>query len=180
MAARMELCIEARMKRRNQTARALEVGGPMSTAITRRTLLASGAMAAGGLILGGIFRPTVARAEGLTHGGEAIALNAWLRIGADDTVTIIVSQAEMGQGVMTTLPAILAEELGADWKRVRLENSPADPAYRNPARNWQFTGNSESTTAFFEFLRTIGASAREMLIGAAADRWKVNPASCYT
>src|SRR5262249_7750102 len=93
---------------------------------------------------------------------------------------IIVSQAEMGQGIQTTMPAVLAEELGADWKRVRLENSPADPAYRNPATNWQFTGNSESTTAFFDFLRTMGARAREMLISAAADKWKVDPASCYS
>src|SRR5262244_4219472 len=149
-------------------------------AMSRRTFLVSGAVAGGGLLLYGVFRPNLADAASSKRGGEPIALNAWVRIGADDIVTIIVSQAEMGQGVLTTFPAILAEELGADWKRVRLENSPADPAYRNPARNWQFTGNSESTTAFFDFLRTMGASAREMLIAAAADRWKVDPASCYS
>src|SRR5262244_1147621 len=147
--------------------------------MSRRTFLASGAVAGGGLLLFGVFRPNVADAASSKRGGEPIALNAWVRIGTDDIVTIIVSQAEMGQGVLTTFPAILAEELGADWKRVRLENSPADPAYRNPARNWQFTGNSESTTSFFDFLRTMGAGAREMLISAAADRWKVDAASCY-
>src|SRR5215468_4462557 len=148
--------------------------------ISRRTFLASSAVAGGGLLLGGVFRPSLALAAKSNAGGEPIALNAWVRIGTDDIVTLIVSQAEMGQGVLTTLAAVLAEELGADWKRVRLENSPADPAYRNPARNWQFTGNSESTTSFFDFLRTMGASAREMLIAADADRWKVDPASCYS
>jgi isoquinoline 1-oxidoreductase beta subunit len=152
----------------------------MSTSITRRTFLASSALTTGGLILGAVFRPKLAVGETSKHGAEPIALNAWLRIGFDDTVTIIVSQAEMGQGITTTLPAVVAEELGADWNRVKLENSPADPAYRNPARNWQFTGNSESTTAFFDFLRTMGASAREMLIAAAADKWKVDPTSCGT
>ena len=138
--------------------------------ISRRTFLASSALAGGGLLLGGVFRPTLALAAKSNAGGEPIALNAWVRIGTDDIVTIIASQAEMGQGVFTTLPAVLAEELGADWKRVRLENSPADSAYRNPARNWQFTGNSESTTAFFDFLRTMGASAREVRGAVTPDR----------
>src|SRR5215470_2244981 len=60
------------------------------------------------------------------------ALNAWVRVSSDDKVTIVVSQAEMGQGIMSTLPAVLAEELGADWDRVQLEMSPAAEAYRNP------------------------------------------------
>src|SRR4030095_4233870 len=86
----------------------------------------------------------------------------------------------MGQGVMTTLPAVLAEELGADWSRVKIELSTVAPAYRNPRINWQFTGNSESTTSFFELLLTMGASAREMLIAAAAKRWEVSPQDGYT
>ncbi len=149
-------------------------------ALSRRAFLASGAVAGGGLLLSAVFRPGIARAGTRQPSEGPIALNTWVRIGVDDVVTLIVSQAEMGQGVLTTLPAVLAEELGADWKRVKLEGSPADPAYRNPARNWQFTGNSESTTAFFDFLRTMGAGAREMLISAAAERWKVDPASCYS
>src|SRR5262245_66338481 len=86
----------------------------------------------------------------------------------------------MGQGVMTTLPAVLAEELGANWSRVKVEVSPTAPAYRNPRINWQFTGNSESTTGFFELLRTMGASAREMLIAAAANRWGVKADEIFT
>src|SRR5215472_7904493 len=158
----------------------VEIPGTAPTLMSRRSFLTSSAIAGGGLILSAVFPPSLARAERSRPDDKPIPLNAWLRIGVDDTVTIIVSQAEMGQGIQTTMAAVVAEELGADWKRVRLENSPADPAYRNPARNWQFTGNSESTTAFFDFLRAMGASAREMLIAAAADRWKVDPASCYS
>ena len=83
--------------------------------ISRRTFLASSALAGGGLLLGGFFRPSLALAAKSNAGGGPIALNAWVRIGKDDIVTIIASQAEMGQGVLTTLPAVLAEELGADW-----------------------------------------------------------------
>src|SRR5262249_25904690 len=107
------------------------------------------------------------------------ALNAWVRVTSDDKVTIVVSQAEMGQGIMSTLPAVLAEELGADWDRVHLEMSPAAEACRNPRINWQFTGNSESTTSFFELMRQVGASTREMLVSAAAERWRVAPSACF-
>jgi isoquinoline 1-oxidoreductase beta subunit len=109
---------------------------------------------------------------------QDFALNAWLRIGVDDSITLISSQSEMGQGAMTTLPAILAEELCADWSRVRIEFSPVADAYRNPRINWQFTGNSESTTGFFELLRTMGASARTMLEQTAAERWGVPLSEC--
>jgi isoquinoline 1-oxidoreductase subunit beta len=113
-------------------------------------------------------------------GAAEVPLNAWIRISPDDVVTLISSQSEMGQGIMTTLPAILAEELGADWSRVKVELSTIAPEYRNPRINWQFTGNSESTTGFFELLRTMGASAREMLITAAANRWGVKADECST
>jgi len=105
-------------------------------------------------------------------------LNAWLRISTNNRVTIVVSQAEMGQGIMTTLPAVIAEELGADWNAVELEMSPAAVAYRNPRINWQFTGNSESTMSFFDLMRQVGASAREMLVNTAARRWRIAPSRC--
>ena len=127
-------------------------------------------MASAGLLLTGQFR--------LLGQLKEVKMNAWIRIAPDDTVTLIVSQAEMGQGAGTTLPAILAEELCADWKKVRLEQSGVDDAYNNPRINWQFTGNSESTTGFFELLRRMGASARETLIQAAAERWRVPPGEC--
>ena len=146
----------------------------------RRGFLVTAALAGGSLLL----KCAVACPEGLVpdraDAGTLIPLNAWLKIGTDDSVTIIVSQAEMGQGIRTTLPAVLAEELGADWSRVRLEDSATDPAYRNPRLNWQFTGNSESTPSFFDLMRQMGASAREMLIRAAAQKWKVDPGTCRT
>ena len=85
-------------------------------------------------------------------------------------VTLVVSQAEMGQGISTTLPALLSDELGADWSRVRLELAPTAPAYANPRLKFQFTGNSESTQSFYAHLRQVGATARTMLASAAAQR----------
>ena len=146
--------------------------------ISRRAFLRSAAVAGGGLLL----RSTVFGLTSLASGSEPAetALNAWLRIAPDGMVTIIVSQAEIGQGISTTMPALIAEELGADWNRVKFENSPTDPAYRNPRINWQFTGNSESTTAFFDLMRQMGAAGREMLISGASSQWNVPPAECDT
>jgi CO/xanthine dehydrogenase Mo-binding subunit len=95
---------------------------------SRRAFLQT-SMAGAGLVLSGQFR--------LLGQAKEVSLNAWIRIAPDDTVTLIASQAEMGQGAGTTLPAILAEELCADWKRVRLEQSGVNDAYNNPRVNWQ-------------------------------------------
>lgn len=113
-------------------------------------------------------------------GATDVKLNAWVRIGSDDTVTILLSQSEIGQGISTTLPAILADELGADWDRVRIENSPVGPDYQNPRIHWMFTGNSESIQTFASVMRRAGAAAREMLVMTAAARWKVPPSLCRT
>ena len=151
-----------------------------TTGVDRREFLITAALTGGALLLKCTAPPAQVFAEAGTDAQKGIPLNAWVRIATDDSVTIIVSQAEMGQGIRTTLPAVLAEELGADWSRVRLEDSPTDPAYRNPRLNWQFTGNSESTPSFFDLMRQMGASAREMLIAAAAKKWNVDPATCRT
>jgi isoquinoline 1-oxidoreductase beta subunit len=152
--------------------------------ISRRFFLTAAVAAGGGLLIGSTPRPEILGALATRPGVADVPLdaplNSWIRISPDDVVTLISSQSEMGQGVMTTLPAVLAEELGADWSRVRIEFSPTAPAYRNPRINWQFTGNSESATGFFELLRTMGASAREMLIAAAARRWRVRAEECFT
>src|SRR6201997_887821 len=155
---------------------AMEKYAAASTQVDRRQFLMTASLAGGALLLKCAVRPE----EAYASEAKVIPLNAWLKIGTDDSVTIIVSQAEMGQGIRTTLPAVIAEELGAAWSRVRLEESPTDPAYRNPRVNWQFTGNSESTPSFFDLMRQMGASAREMLIAAAAQKWKVDPATCHT
>src|ERR1700740_378927 len=92
--------------------------------VDRRRFLGTAARASGALLLKGGLNPQEALASEGSDIGKVIPLNAWLKIGTDDSVTIIVSQAEMGQGIRTTLPAVIAEELGADWSRVRLEDSP--------------------------------------------------------
>jgi isoquinoline 1-oxidoreductase subunit beta len=146
--------------------------------VSRRDFLTTTAKTGAALIVGCFLDGRIGSIDACATDPKESSLNAWVRIASDDSVTIIVSQAEMGQGIMTTLPAVLAEELGADWERVRLEMSPTSEAYRNPRLHWQFTGNSESTMSFFDLMRQVGASAREMLISAAADRWHVAPASC--
>ncbi|WP_394831189.1 molybdopterin-dependent oxidoreductase [Pendulispora rubella] len=145
----------------------------MST-LSRRSFLG-----ANGIVLVGCFLDSMfSGAEALAAPAPAIDLNAWIKIAADDTVTVVVSQAEMGQGIMTTLPAVLVEELGARWERVQFETSPAAVAYRNPRLQWQFTGNSESISSFFDLMRKMGASARAMLVEAAARKWGIPAASC--
>ncbi len=117
--------------------------------------------------------------SGAARSGEA-GLNAWVRVAPDETVTIVVSQAEIGQGISTTLPSLLADELGASWSSVRLVTAPYDPAYRNPRLNWMFTGNSESVQSFYDLMRAMGAAARDMLVRAAASHWRIDPQMCAT
>src|SRR5262249_4790217 len=99
----------------------------------------------GALILG-CQLPVGSRAQGLPD--ASAMLTAWVRIAPDDRVTLILSQCEIGQGISTTLPAILADELGADWTRIEVENAPVGAAYENPRIHWMFTGNSESIQSF--------------------------------
>ena len=152
--------------------------GSSAFTLSRRMFLRTAAIASGGLLLRATFLDKTVLAAGADP--SEVKLNAWLRIAPDGITTIIVSQAEIGQGISTTMPALIADELGADWNRVKFENSPTDPAYRNPRINWQFTGNSESSTSFFNLMRNMGAAAREMLIGAAASRWQVAAQECDT
>ena len=99
--------------------------------------------------------------------------NAFLRIGADDSVTVLLAHSEMGQGIWTTLPMLIAEELGCDWSKVKVEHAPAAPAYAHTAFGMQMTGGSTSTYTEFDRYRQVGAMAREMLVAAAAEQWKV-------
>lgn len=105
---------------------------------------------------------------------------AWLRIEADDTIRIMVAKSEMGQGVLTSLPMIVADELDADWSRVKTEHAPLERTFDDPRANARDTGGSRSVRFSYELMRTIGASAREMLVSAAAERWGVEPSQCTT
>ena len=106
------------------------------------------------------------------------APNPFIRIAADDAVTVIVNHSEMGQGVYTGLPMIVAEELAADWSKVRVEAAPVDPAFNHTLWEMQATGGSTSTWTEWDRLRQAGAAARVMLIAAAAEIWQVDPVSC--
>jgi isoquinoline 1-oxidoreductase beta subunit len=114
---------------------------------------------------------------GLTLG---FAPNAFIRIDTDDTVTIIVNHSEMGQGVYTALPMLVAEELDADWDKVRFEAAPVDPVYNHTLWGMQATGGSTSTWSEWDRLRQAGAAARALLLAAAAELWQVDPATCRT
>jgi isoquinoline 1-oxidoreductase beta subunit len=107
--------------------------------------------------------------------------NAFIRIDGTGKTTLIMPQVEMGQGVYTAVAMILAEELDADFSQVVLEHAPPDDQlYGNPAFGLQVTGNSNSIRAFWMPLRKAGASARAMLVQAAAQQWQVEPATCTT
>jgi isoquinoline 1-oxidoreductase beta subunit len=104
--------------------------------------------------------------------------NAFLRIGEDETVTVLLAHSEMGQGIWTTLPMMVAEELGCDWSKIRVEEAPAAPVYAHTTYGAQMTGGSTSTWSEFDRYRQVGAMAREMLVAAAAARWQVAPSEC--
>src|ERR671936_2027700 len=106
--------------------------------------------------------------------------NAYLRVGADDRVTVIVGLSEMGQGVHTAIPQLVAEELDADWTRVRVEQAPVDEAFKNPIFGIQATGGSTSVNGNWELLRKAGAARREMLVAAAEPPWKVDASERLT
>ena len=133
--------------------------------------------------LGGSAGLAFAFAVGLPRSSEAQAapgrLNAYVSIASDGTITIQSPVAEMGQGIMTGLPMIVAEELDADWSKVKVEQSPIDPAYHHPIFKAQYVVASISTLGYWTPLRVAGAQARRVLVNAAAEKWGV-PASEVT
>jgi len=146
------------------------------TNLTRREFLKVSAAVGGGLIIG-FYLPGRSKAGMAQAADQEFAPNAFLRIAPDNTVTVIVKHLEMGQGVYTGLPTIVADELDADWKLVRVESAPADvKLYANLA--WggtaQGTGGSTSLTNSWEQLRQAGAMGRALLIAAAAKMWKTD------
>ena len=106
--------------------------------------------------------------------------NAFLRVGVDDSINITLSHVEMGQGVWTTLSMLIAEELDADWKNITIEHSPAGKSYVHTAYGLQITGGSSSTWSEFDRYRQAGATARVLLVQAAAEKFGVKPEDCRT
>jgi isoquinoline 1-oxidoreductase subunit beta len=162
--------VSLRLRDHNQNA---EAG-----ALSRRGFLRASAAVGGGLLIA--FSLPI-RLAGAREGdsGQAAAPDAFIRIGKDGRVTFVVPQVEMGQGTFTSCPMLLAEELEVELSQVQTEQAPPDGAlYTNPLVGFQVTGGSTSIRAFYEPLRKAGATAREMLIAAAAATWDVDPKSC--
>jgi len=143
---------------------------------SRRDFLKTSALAGGGLVLGF----TLPGASRLAQAAPAFSPNAYLRIGRDNRITVICGLSEMGQGVHTAIPMLVAEELDADWSKVSVMQAPADPAFNNPIFGMQATGGSTSVRGHWEPMRKAGAAARAMLVAAAAEKWKADPADCST
>jgi isoquinoline 1-oxidoreductase beta subunit len=145
------------------------------TALSRRRFLASTAALGGGLVLS--LSLPLGRSEAAASGD--FVPNAFIRIGGDGQVVLTMPYVEMGQGTYTSIPMLIAEELEVNLKQVRLEHAPPnEKLYANPLLGVQATGNSNATRGGWKPLREAGATARIMLVAAAAKRWKVDPKSC--
>jgi isoquinoline 1-oxidoreductase beta subunit len=150
----------------------------MKTALNRRTFLK--VTAGGGALLISGYIPGL-REQSTSEAAGTFEPNIWLKIGSDDTVTIVLTQLEMGQGVMTSMPMLVAEELDIDFNKIKTEWAPADPKYGNPNFGGaQLTAGSNSVRGMWKILREAGASARMMLVTAAAQTWSVADNTCST
>src|SRR6516162_9920894 len=137
--------------------------------ISRRAFIATGSAAGAAVVLGFYIH----RKNGLHHSGD-FQPNAWLRIARDGAITVLVEIPEMGQGPRTVDTMMLADELEADWSKIRVEQAPVIPdVYKN-----LHTGGSYGTAAAWDYLRKVGAQAREMLLAAAAQRWQASKQEC--
>jgi isoquinoline 1-oxidoreductase beta subunit len=150
-----------------------------SAGIQRRDFLKVSVAASGGLLIGFQF-PGLSSLASAQTATAAFMPNAFVRIGTDERVTVIVNHSEMGQGVYTSLPMLLADELDADWSKVGYEPAPVDPKYNHPAFGMQITGGSSSVWSGLDQFRQAGAAARAMLVAAAARQWKVDASTCRT
>ena len=159
--------------------RAMGSGG-----LSRRAFLETGAVVGGGLLVG-FFVPAGMRRFAFAQGAPAKPpalppANAFLRIGSDESVTVLLAHSEMGQGIWTTLPMLINEELDADWGRFHVEHAPAAAAYHHTVFPIQMTGGSTTTWSEFDRYRQVGAVTRALLIAAAAAQWGVAPGECRT
>ena len=151
-------------------------------AVSRRGFLKGGAVLCGGLVVAFVIPGGHRFALGAENQGNVFAPNAFLRIGNDNSVTVLLGHSEMGQGIWTGLTMLIAEELDADWSKIRVVHSPASAADYGMAGfgGMQITGGSTSIWMEFDRYRQAGAAARLMLIEAAAKRFNVAPSEIHT
>ena len=143
--------------------------------LNRRTLLKAGALAGGGLILTASM-PMVARAATAAGQAEAAVLNAFVSITPDNVITIVGKNPEIGQGIKTMLPMLIADEMDADWDQVRIVQGDSNPQ----KYGFQLAGGSFATPMNWIPMRQVGAATRQMMLAAAAKRWGVEPAGLKT
>src|SRR5450432_1279347 len=146
--------------------------------IDRRSFLKTSAAAGGGLVVAFYVPGAEAALSSQAPPPQPLAPFAYVKIAPDETVTIVSNHSEMGQGVYTSLPMMLNEELQADWSKIRVESAPVDPVYNHPVFGMQMTGGSTTTAGEWEHYRKIGAAARLVLVEAAAQQWKVDASTC--
>ena len=143
--------------------------------LNRREFLAAGTVAGAGLIVPAFVPPRTL--PGGAPQGQTFAPNAFVRVGTDGVVTVVIGYSEMGQGILTAVPMLVAEELEVDPSTVRFEQAPAAAEYNNPLFGIQATGGSTTVRAAWEPMRRAGAAARELLAAAAAERLGVERAA---
>jgi isoquinoline 1-oxidoreductase beta subunit len=143
---------------------------------SRRDFVKASAAVGGGLALG-FYLPSKGGVAQADAGGGYAAPNAWVRITPDNQVTILVARSEMGQGVATSMPLLVAEELEVDINKIKVEFAPPAEVYINSLLGGQLTGGSTSVRDAWEKLRKAGASARMMMVAAAASDWGVDPST---
>jgi len=155
--------------------------------ISRRTFIKASALVVGGLVIAfsipqakRFLLPGAAKETGNAGEAKLPAPNAFLRIGTDNTITVMLAHSEMGQSIWTTLPMLIAEELDADWSKIRVEHASASPAYLHTAYGIQITGGSSTTWSEFDRYRQAGALTRQLLIVAAAEQLNVPAANLKT
>jgi len=152
----------------------------MNTTISRRSFL-KGSLAAGGLTIAVSFTPfgyKLLNASEKKGGVSVFKPNAWFEITPNNVVTVWVSKTEMGQGAHTALPMLVADELEADWKQIRVKQAPAAKEYACAVMGIQISVASASCRGYYEPLRKAGAAGRAMLIAAAAKTWNVPESEC--
>jgi isoquinoline 1-oxidoreductase subunit beta len=147
--------------------------------LDRRGFLKVGGAATSGLVLA-FYVPERFLRRGLVEAAGPFAPNAFVRIAPDDIVTVVVNKSEMGQGVNTSLPMLIAEELDCDWSRIRVETAPAKPEYNDVKMGEYTTGGSTSVMNSWQQFRTAGATGRALLVEAAGQTWGVDAKTLRT
>src|SRR5438477_6193335 len=160
--------------------RIVDLVGSEGVDLSRRQFLSASAALGGGLLIGfNAGRSISAAGAAEKAAGEPFTPNAFIRIDPNGQVTLTMPYVEMAQGTYTSNPMLIAEELEVDLKQVRLEHAPPnEKLYANPLLGVQATGNSNAIRGAWQPLRQAGATARFMLVSAAAKRWNVDPSSC--